>query len=115
MKTVRGFTYVVRQHMKQPGFRLTNEVATLVQDMERLKMITDSSSPGSQPEKWVLQVQDLTYDIQDFIDIYSWLRIRSRRHTVAHMSHIVQLEDRIKTVREWQQSGILSHGGSSHW
>ncbi|XP_072146449.1 disease resistance protein RGA4-like [Setaria viridis] len=102
--------------MKQAGFRLTNEVASICQDMEWLTAtITDSSQGLSQPQEWVLQVQDLAYDIQDFVDIYYWLRIRSLRHTLAHVSNIVQLKESIRTLREWQHAtGISSHGASGH-
>ncbi|KAF8646332.1 hypothetical protein HU200_065909 [Digitaria exilis] len=111
-KTVQGITYVMRQHVKQAGFRLGNEVASINQDMERLTMLTDSC-PDSQPLEWVLQVQDLAYDIQDFVDIYSWLRIRSPRHALAHVSNIVQLKERVRTIREWQHCGISSRGAAS--
>jgi hypothetical protein len=111
-KTVQGIAYVMRQHMKHAGFRVLNEVASVNQDMERLTMIIDSS-PDSQPQEWVLQVQDLAYDIQDFVDIYNWLRIRSQSHALAHVSNIVQLKESIRTLREWQHSGISSHHGVS--
>ena len=63
---------------------------------------------GAIPEKWIMQVQDLVHDIEDFIDVYNWLHIRSWRRTLAHMSHVMHLKNRIKIIREWQQNAIQS-------
>lgn len=98
---------MIRQHMKQPGFHVMNELASINQEMRQMAIVTDSN-PGMEPSEWALKVQDLANDVQDFTDIYRWLRLKSRRHALAHMSDIVQVKDRIRTLREWQQKGSIT-------
>ncbi|CAN6226776.1 unnamed protein product [Urochloa humidicola] len=68
----------------------------------------ENNGPGALPDKWVMQLQDLVHDIEDFIDVYNWLRVRSWRGTHAHMSRIVHLKNRTKIVRKWQRNAISS-------
>lgn len=107
---------MISQYMKQERLHAKNDIASTKLQMELMTTIiaeNKENGSGTLPEKWVMQLQDLVHDIEDFIDVYNWLHIRSWRLTLAHMSHIVHLKNRIKMIREWQQNAILSKNESS--
>ncbi|CAL4990973.1 unnamed protein product [Urochloa decumbens] len=107
-----GIKYVSRQLAKLEAFRAKNDIASIKLEMELMAIIIeenkDNNGPSALPEKWVMHLQDMVHDIEDFIDIYNWLRVRSWRHTHAHMSYIVHLKNRMNIVREWQRNAISS-------
>ncbi|CAO2150205.1 unnamed protein product [Urochloa humidicola] len=104
-----GIKYVSRQLAKLEALRAKNDIASIKLEMELMAIIIEENNgPGALPEKWVMQLQDLVHDIEDFIDVYNWLRVRSWRGTHAHMSRIVHLKNRTKIVREWQRNAISS-------
>lgn len=54
-------------------------------------------------EKWVLQLQDLVYDVEDFVDIYNYMCFRSRIRALAHLSHNEYLKVRIESLHQQQR------------
>ncbi|CAN6373610.1 unnamed protein product [Urochloa humidicola] len=107
-----GIKYVSRQLAKLEALRAKNDIASIKLEMELMAIIIEenkeNNGPGALPDKWVMQLQDLVHDIEDFIDVYNWLRVRSWRGTHAHMSRIVHLKNRTKIVRKWQRNAISS-------
>lgn len=118
--------YATRQLFKIKGFHMKTELASIRLERELISIIIDRNSgsdPGALPERWVIQLQDLVYDIEDFTDIYDHMHvisskvtrksihIRWRARVLAHLSQIVPLKQRLKSLQKWQQGPISSHGG----
>lgn len=78
-------------------------------ERQLLTIIIEENKEGELAEKWVLQLQELTCDIEDFMYIDSRLSIRSVLHAVDHISKMKQLERRITSIRKWQRAAASSH------
>lgn len=120
--------YATRQLFKFKGFHVKTELASIRDERQPMSIIIDENSgnkPGALPESWVIQLQNLVYDIEDFTDIYDHMnimsskvtsksmRIRWRARILAHLSQIVPLKHRLKSLQKWQQGAIFSHGGGT--
>ncbi|XP_062182669.1 disease resistance protein RGA5-like isoform X2 [Phragmites australis] len=92
-----------------------DEIVYIEWDKEALtRMIEElDSRAGELMEKWILQLQDLVYDIEDFIDVYNVAK--SWAH--ADFDMIQHLKGRTEILRrEWQQwpsGGIAAASGTS--
>ncbi|CAL5066490.1 unnamed protein product [Urochloa decumbens] len=103
-ETVRGLSYMTSKRMKREGLGVNNQIASTKLEMKLMQAVLDSS-PGALPDEWVLQLQDLSYEVEDFVDIYSWLHInKSWSHLLAHIRHAVHLTEKVRSLREWQHS-----------
>lgn len=75
-------------------------------EKEQMITVIEGSMEGPSTDKWILQLQELVYDIEDFIYNLSRLtRILSLAGIIGRMKH---LKRRIKTLRNWQHAAQWS-------
>ncbi|XP_062199141.1 uncharacterized protein LOC133901703 [Phragmites australis] len=91
-------------------------IASITLEKEALtRMIEElDSRAGELTEKRILQLQDLVYDIEDFIDMYKYTK---SWRSLSYIIHFQRLKRRIKILRrEWEQwlsGGIDVASGTS--
>ncbi|XP_024319280.1 uncharacterized protein LOC112272497 isoform X2 [Brachypodium distachyon] len=101
---LRGVTYLI---MKLP-LNLGDDLEFIKREMRQMSSIIEGNKEDDLEEEWVPQLQELVYDIEDYICIYSLLRTRLSVHIIPHMSHMKHLKGRIMSIQNWRHADISS-------
>ncbi|KAL6864847.1 hypothetical protein ACP4OV_015998 [Aristida adscensionis] len=101
-----GIFLARRMRARMNRYRVdSNDLEYMMREMDMMvAILVDSWSVNTQwtlPADWILQLQDLVCDIEDFLDMYNWLlQVRSWRSafSLSRMSRIEDLKIRAESL-----------------